>query len=195
MTTITFDRSALRAVYLSAFDNFAIGADDAAKAAKISTDEVKPILRELERAGLVVSTRVNGQRALTYQAAETYDTIDRQAAIRSFQKVYGKRGPITREVRRGATGARYTDEQIQKAIAMKIAGESWKAIGQALGIKATAYLSKQLKPQVEAAAKATKPAGKKTTAKTSPRKETASAKKALDAATKRTASRKVTVKK
>lgn len=170
MTTITFDRSALRKTYLAVVDGFAVGREDVVSVTKLSADETMPLLRELERSGLVQSMHVNGQKALTYQSMFDVenDTNARVNAVKSFQEVYGKRGPIERQARQGATGPKYTDEQIQDAIARRIAGESWKAIGQALGIKATAYLSKLLTPQVEAAkasAKSPKAKAPKATAK------------------------------
>jgi hypothetical protein len=57
----------------------------------------------------------------------------------------------------------YTEEQLKEAERMRTAGESYKAIGAALGIKATAYLSKVLKrreAEREQAERAAKPARK-----------------------------------
>jgi hypothetical protein len=152
MTTITFDRSNLRATYLAVVDGFAVSTKEVADAAKLSKDEIQPLLRELQRTGLIVANHVNGAKAITWQSMFDVENVPnaRKQAVKSFQNVYGQRGSIERQARQGATGPRYTDEQVQKAIAMRIAGESWKAIGAALGIKATAYLSKLLTPQIEA---------------------------------------------
>lgn len=58
------------------------------------------------------------------------------------------------------TGSRYTEEQLIKAEEMRAAGESYKVIGAALGIKATAYLSTVLKARAAEREQAAKPARK-----------------------------------
>lgn len=171
MTKVSFDRSALRSAYLTTFDAFGVVIEDITTATKVETTEARRLMRELMRTGLVGADHVNGARELTYQCAETYDTIDRKTAIKRFQAVYGARGPIERAARVGATGPKYTDEQIATALKMRRSGSSWKAIGAKLGIKATAYLSKRLTPVLveKAAPKATakksgpRPANKKPT--------------------------------
>ena len=55
---------------------------------------------------------------------------------------------------------RYTEEQLVKAEEMRTAGETFKAIGEALGIKATAYLSTVLKARATEREQAAKPARK-----------------------------------
>lgn len=144
MAKVSFDRKSLRSAYLTTFDGFGVGIGE------IGSDpmESRRLMRELMRSGLIVSCHVNDEKALTYQCAETSDGIDRATAIKRFQAVYGTRGPIERAARVGATGPRYSDEQITKAIAMRVEGASWKSIGAELGIKATAYLSKLLTPRV-----------------------------------------------
>lgn len=73
------------------------------------------------------------------------------------------------KTRRGATGARYTEDQLTKAEQMRAKGESYKSIGEALGIKATAYLSTVLKRREadrDQAAKVEKASSRKPRAKT-----------------------------
>lgn len=161
MTKVSFDRSALRSAYLTTFDGFGVVIEEIVTGAKVDTKEARRLMRELIRTGLVASEHVNGERELTYQCAETYDTIERKTAIKRFQAVYGARGPIERAARTGATGPKYTQEQIDAAIAARLGGASWKQIGSDLGIKATAYLSKMLTPKVDAAKAAKKAPVKK----------------------------------
>jgi len=62
--------------------------------------------------------------------------------------------------------SRYTEEQLKDAEARRAKGESYKAIGAALGIKATAYLSKVLKQREYERATAKASRGRKSTTKT-----------------------------
>ena len=56
--------------------------------------------------------------------------------------------------------ARYTEEQLVRAEQMRVDGSTFKAIGEALGIKATAYLSTVLKARAAEREQAAKPARK-----------------------------------
>ena len=62
--------------------------------------------------------------------------------------------------------SRYTEEQLKDAEARRAKGESYRAIGAALGIKATAYLSKVLKQREYERATAKASRGRKSTTKT-----------------------------
>lgn len=84
----------------------------------------------------------------------------------------------------GRTGDRYSPEQIETAVEMRNNGESWKAIGRALGIRATAYLSKMLVASGEI--EAPKPAAKKPAVKKTAAKKTTAKKPAAKTTTKRT---------
>jgi hypothetical protein len=152
MTTTAFDRKTLRSMYLFVVDTFATDLNELTQKGRgVEPAEIKRHLRELERAGLVVGTHVNGERKVTYQSNFDLGSGDKRAdAVKAFQAVYGNRGPIERQARVGATGPKYTEQQIQLAIKARLGGASWKTIGNDLGIKATAYLSKRLTPLVEA---------------------------------------------
>lgn len=178
-----FDRTDLRKTYLAIVDGWALQSDEIAKATKLDRAALKPLLKELQRSGLIVAEHINGAKPLTYQSYHDVNNEPgaRKQAVKDFQTAYGTRGPIERPERVGATGPKYTDEQIAKAVKMRVGGASWKSIGAALGIKATAYLSKRLTPQVEETRKnAAKATSKRTVARTAKRtaeRQTAAAKR------------------
>jgi hypothetical protein len=152
--TATPRRDQLKAVYLLAFDNFATTASEVAENLGIPTKEAHVLLREMENS-LLASDHVNGERTLTWQCWDTYDSITRRQAIAKFNKVF----PTGVEVeiaepgsngRKGATGPRYTPEQIKKGLAAKKAGKNNKQVAEAAGVKSPAYFSKILKGKAEA---------------------------------------------
>jgi hypothetical protein len=153
-------RENLRTAYLIAFDNFATDAKEIADALQTDTKHANAVLQALLNKNLLAEPdHVNGEKKLTWQAQETYDSITRRQAIARFNKAFPKGEALGGVIpvsngRRGATGPKYTKDQIKTAIKMRKAGESWKAIGAALDIRATAYLAKLLKPQLEAKPKA-----------------------------------------
>jgi hypothetical protein len=148
----TPNRDLLKATYLKAFDNFATTAVEVAEGLGITTKEATVLLREMENS-LLASTHVNNERTLTWQCWDTYDSITRRQAIAKFNKVF----PTGVEVelnapkatgRKGATGPRYTAEQIVKGHQMAVeAARSGKKltnkeIAEACGVKSPAYFSK-----------------------------------------------------
>jgi hypothetical protein len=148
MSTTTNLRPALRKSYLYVVDNWAVDAADVAKGIKQDVKTATSLLRRLERRGLIVGDHVNGEPTLIWQSY--YDVQNgekRTDAIKDFDKAFPKGETVTpgRTGGTGATGPRYTEEQLTKAEQMKADGSTFKAIGAALGIKATAYLAKTLR--------------------------------------------------
>jgi hypothetical protein len=152
-------RSDLRAAYLLAFDNFATVPAEVVAAG--ITDDAKDARRLLDAmAPLVVSDVVNGAER-TWQCAETYDSISRTTAIRRFDKAFPKGQPVeiaepTKNGRHGATGPRYSAEQISQGIRLTQAGQSAKAVAAAVGVKSPNYFRKVVKAEIAVIEQATK---------------------------------------
>jgi hypothetical protein len=167
-TQTTNLRPALRTAYLYVVDNWAVDASDIAKATKTDVKDVNKLLKRLERTGLLASTHVNGEKALTWQSY--YDVQNgekRSDAIADFNKAFPAKQPVAagRTGVTGATGPRYTEEQLTQAEKMRADGSTFKAIGAALGIKATAYLAKVLARREAERAAAKRSRGRKSTTK------------------------------
>jgi hypothetical protein len=165
-------RPALLATYKAVVDGWAMSAREVADGTGLDPKATTRLLNRLRANGLVDATHVNGEKSLTWQSY--FDSQnDKQAGRKStaaFNKAFPKGEVVSPAAERnGATGARYTEEQLVEAERRREAGETFKSIGQALGIKATAYLSKVLQARAAereqaAKAKASKPrksAGKK----------------------------------
>jgi hypothetical protein len=171
MSTTTDLRPALFETYKYVVNNWAVSASDVAGGTGRELKEVNSLLRRL--GGLVVGDHVNGERELTWQS---YHDVQNEkgaqaASTRDFNKAFPKGEPVPagRTGGAGATGPRYTEEQLKDAEARREAGESFKAIGLALDIKATAYLSRVLKRRAyereQAAKDAKRSRGRKATTK------------------------------
>lgn len=149
MSTTTDLRTDLLATYKYVVNNWAVSAADVAGGMDKDVKEVNSLLRRLQRKGLVVGENVNGAPPLIWQS---YHDIQNEQGVpakstRDFNKAFPK-GEVVAAGRTGGTGStgpRYTEEQLKDAEARRAKGESYKAIGAALGIKATAYLSRVLK--------------------------------------------------
>lgn len=72
----------------------------------------------------------------------------------------------------GRTGPKYTEEQIARAISLRADGASWKHIGRVLGIRATAHLSKTVKPLIDDGRKGMRVVARASAAKTPAKKAT-----------------------
>ena len=155
MSTTTDLRPALLATYKYVVTNWAVSAKEVAAGTEQDSKATTNLLKRLQATGLLDATHVNGDRELTWQSMFDVQN-DKQAGRKStaaFNKAFPK-GEVVHAGRtggNGATGPRYTEEQLVKAEQMRAAGESYKAIGLALGIKATAYLSTVLKKRAQAA--------------------------------------------
>ena len=151
MSTTTDLRPALLATYKYVVTNWAVSAKEVAAGTEQDSKATTNLLKRLQATGLLDATHVNGERELTWQSMFDVQN-DKQAGRKStaaFNKVYPKGESVS--ATSGRTGPRYTEEQLVKAEQMREAGESYKAIGLALGIKATAYLSTVLKKRAQAA--------------------------------------------
>jgi transposase-like protein len=144
-TMITFTREQLKTAYLVCFDTFATDATEVASVLDVKPAEATKILKTV--GPLLVSDHTNGERKLTWQCYETYDSITRDEAIELFDAAF----PLPVEVAAGddrnhATGPRYTDEQLAQAAEMRNTTDlSWAAIAKSLGIKTPYRLAKKVK--------------------------------------------------
>lgn len=166
MSTTANIRPALREVYMFVVDNWAVDAADIAKHTGRDVKEVNSLLRRL--GGLLASEHINGERTLTWQSYHDVQNEKgaRKAAAADFNKAFPAKEAVAagRTGGAGATGPRYTEEQLVKAEEMRAAGSTFKAIGLALDIKATAYLAKVLaRREAEREAAKTKRARKSST--------------------------------
>lgn len=166
-------REQLKTAYLIAFDNFATDAPEVAKALGIKPAEATKLFRQLERKGIAASTKVNEDKTLTWQATPTYDDISPEQAEAVFDETFPTEVADAPAKKGGATGAKYTPEQIKRGLAARKAGKSRKEVAEAAGVKSPNYFAGVLakaeqaaKPKERAAkprkqAKADTPAGKK----------------------------------
>lgn len=141
-------RALYRAAYLQAFDNFATMAPEVAETTGATVAQVRAAFKAMERKDLIASSHVNEERALTYQATETYDSISRKEALDRFDAVYPAKDevkPVAATGRKGATGAKYTDAQIKAGIAARKKGLGWEAVATEAGVKAASYFSKAVR--------------------------------------------------
>lgn len=149
MSTTTDLRPELLATYKYVVNNWAVSAADVAGGLDKDVKEVNSLLRRLQRKGLVVGENVNGAPPLIWQSYHDVQNESgaKAASTRDFNKAFPKGEAVSagRTGGTGSTGPRYTEEQLKDAEARRAKGESYKAIGEALGIKATAYLSRVLK--------------------------------------------------
>lgn len=170
MSTTTDLRPALFETYKYVVNNWAVSAREVAEGTGRDIKDTNKLLRRL--GGLVVGEQVNGVPPLIWQS---YHDIQNEkgaqaASTRDFNKRFPKGQPVLagRTGGNGASGPRYTEEQLKDAESRRAKGESFKSIGAALGIKATAYLSKVLKQRAwerEQAAKNKAKTGRKATTK------------------------------
>jgi hypothetical protein len=158
-------RPALFEVYKYVVNNWAVSAREVAEGTGRDIKEVNSLLRRL--GGLLASEHINADPELTWQS---YHDVQNEkgakaASTRDFNKAFPKGQPVLagRTGGTGSTGPRYTEEQLKDAEARRAAGESYKAIGLALDIKATAYLSKVLKQRAAEREQAARTAKKSST--------------------------------
>jgi hypothetical protein len=180
MTASTASRSAslteqdvlkLAAVYLDVVRNWAVYAEDIVKHindendpryTNTNTTAVNGELRQRQKLGLVVGTHVNGEKPLTWQSYFDIQNgeLEEDAVAAFTAAVAPLLVPGSKAPRVGATGARYTEEQIAKGLRARARGESNKAVAEAAGVKSPNYFAKTLKA-VEAAKSAKTRANKK----------------------------------
>jgi len=148
MSTTTDLRPALLNTYKYVVTNWAVSAREVAAGTEQDPKATTNLLKRLQATGLLDATHVNGERELTWQSY--FDSQNDKSAGRkstaAFNKAFPKGEPVEpASPRNGATGPRYSEEQLVKAEEMRAEGLAFKAIGHELGIKATAYLSTVLK--------------------------------------------------
>lgn len=155
-------RSEARKVYMHILENWALYASDIAKDLAMPTKQVNSLLRQLDSRGLLASTHVNGERTLTWQT--WHDLANEQGALEAAKAEFAEKWPTkdAGTTRPGGGGARYTPDQLRKAQAAKAKGGTRKQVAAAAGIASPNYLAKLLRRMDEAAAKAAKPARKRT---------------------------------
>lgn len=169
-----FTERQLKKAYLIAFDDFATDA----LALKVDLGmrtkaDANRLLKTLEGLGLVTSGHLNGERALTWQCVETYDTITRSEALARFEeaikmassktvkttktnKTEGNMKKGTKgSAKKGAKGtgtrgpvARYTEAQIAAGLKARKAGGTNAEVAAAAGVKSPNYFTKVLKDRI-----------------------------------------------
>lgn len=157
-------RPALRKTYLYVVKNWAVDADEVAKATGVEKTEAVKLLKRLQTKGLLDALRVNDEKVLTYQSYENIND-DPQAmpnARKAFDAAYPKGEIVSAGAvgRKGATGPRYTQKQIAAGLKARAAGKKNAEVAAAAGVKSPAYFSKTLKKvaAAQAAAKTLKKA-------------------------------------
>lgn len=168
-------RPQLRKAYLYVVQNWAVEATEVAKALKIEVKDANALLRRIRSANLVVGEQVNGEGALVWQSYYDIENDDKKDGVKKaradFAAAFPKPvvpGSSNRTGAKGATGPRYTDEQIKAGLAARKQGKTNVEVAKAAGVKSPAYFSKVLKG-IEAAKPARKVAVK-TTAKRAAKK-------------------------
>lgn len=153
-------RPELRKVYLYVVKNWAVDADEIAKATKLDVKRVRTLLGRL--APLVVGTQVNGEGPLVYQSMYDIENSDETKTLRSARADFAKKFPEAvkdggnRSGATGATGPRYSDSQIEKGIKAREAGKTNAEVAKAAGVKSPSYFSKILKAEIARRAAASK---------------------------------------
>jgi hypothetical protein len=166
------ERTKLFNVYRAVLLNWAISNVGIERITKLDAKEVKRLTMKLARTGLLEGTHVNSERTITWQTM--YDVENDANAIRNgerdFAEMFPKDEPAKSEpaktvkpkTKTGATGARYTDDQLTEAIVERLAfNASWKEVAATVGVKSPFHFSKV----VRANWKRLKPAAKKEIAK------------------------------
>lgn len=111
--------------------------------------EITALLKRLAKVDLVVAEHINGERKLTWQSY--HDINNEEGAEEAAKADFAERvllpetGQAVRRGRepggRGATGPRYTADQIAAGIEARRGGLSWMAVAQAVGVKSQVYFS------------------------------------------------------
>lgn len=143
------DAVILAAAYKFVVDNFAATTAEVAEALSLDTKTAK---RYLERLGsdLVVGEHINGRSGeLTWQSyfdvenEEDVEARSDQAFIDTFRISSGKAPKPSAAA--GATGPRYTPEQLATGREARLAGASWPKVAEAAGVKSDGYFSRVLR--------------------------------------------------
>lgn len=151
--------------YMFVVDNWAVSAVEVAEAisampkrdlkkvgGSMEPKEATAILKRLEKVALTASTHVNGERTLTWQSYfDVNNGESREEAEATFSErvAVAPEGTAVRRGRapggRGATGPRYTAEQIAEGIELRRSGASWLKVAEAMGVKSQVYFSNVLR--------------------------------------------------
>lgn len=153
MTSQTADRrTRLHAVYMFVVENWAVDTADV----KAKFEGAPSLLKTLKTKGLLVSNHVNEDKALTWQSMfDAENDADAEAkAEQAFNEAFPAKAEAAPAKRKGATGDRYTPEQIKAGLAARKAGKSRKEVATAAGVKSPNYFAGVLaKIEAEQAAK------------------------------------------
>jgi hypothetical protein len=146
-------REQLRKAYLFVVNNWAVDDGDIAKGLGIERKQATSLAKSIERKGLIVREQVNGEGALINQSFYDIDNSNvketRKSARADFAAAFPegsvKEPAASRSGGKGATGPRYTEEQIKKGAAARKAGKSNAEVAKAAGVKSPAYFTAVLK--------------------------------------------------
>lgn len=154
------DALKLAAVYIFVVENWAVHASEVAEFLTANetvkhAPEVNRLLKRLESDSLVVSMHVNEERALTWQSyfdVNNGDSMDE--AEQRFIDTYriDVRTTAAASGRVGATGPRYSAEQLSAGRDAREVGASWPNVALAAGVKSPSYFSNVLRatfPEME----------------------------------------------
>lgn len=171
-TSTTVTRSAAQQVYRYVVNNWAVTTSEVADEFT-GLANTTAILRQLAKRGLVASTHVNEEKALTWQSH--FDIENEPMVPARAGRAFAKAWPVAEDTvasTNGNTGSstprpKYTEDQLAKARAAKAKGLTRKQVAAAAGIRSPNYLAKLLKREALAAAKAKRsrkaqPAAKRT---------------------------------
>jgi hypothetical protein len=155
MSTTTDLRPALLKTYKYVVNNWAVSAREAAEGTDTDPKATNNLLKRLAGAGLLDSTHVNGEKSLTWQSMFDVQN-DKQAGRKStaaFNKAFPKGEVVSPAPKRnGATGARYTEEQLATGRDARVGGSSWAEVAKVAGVKSPFHFSKAVRkahPRVE----------------------------------------------
>jgi hypothetical protein len=143
------DAVILSAAYLFVVENWAVDASEVAMALTVGVKEATALLKRLEHVGLVASMRVNGEKALTWQSyfdvSNTDDDTMKDAEQKFIDIFRVASAPSETVEHAGATGPRYTAEQLAAGREARLAGMSWPKVAEAAGVKSDGYFSRVLR--------------------------------------------------
>lgn len=140
-------RPSLRKAYLFVVNNWAVDGTEVAESLKLDRPATVSLLNRLKNANLIVAEHINGERALTYQSYHDVNNEDGalDAAKADFATAFPAKVDPAATGRKGATGARYTPEQIKAGLAARKAGMKNADVAAAAGVKSPSYFAKTLK--------------------------------------------------
>lgn len=164
-TTVPTARQQARKVYMAAASEFASYASEIAEQVGLDAKATTQVLRKLEKRGLVHSHHVNGEARTTWQTDFDPENDNRDNWKSEASAAFKAAWPTGEKARLGgpknpATGPRYTQAQLTKALKLRAQGKGRKDVAAAIGVKSPNYLARMLARMEAEQAKAAKPARK-----------------------------------